>query len=140
MHQRREYQNQLKSPIRLSYIIPCALFVSLVEIRETQTTSEYEKQNHFRKSISFSISLQVSEDGKSLNVVTFEPQHNHPFSEETYKHLPRQRAINLETLEQVKHDLQIQGNAKLIQRKVERNAEKKCNVKGYFKHQAKNEI
>ena len=66
----------------------------------------------FRKNCPFSISLQVSKDGKSLNVGTFEPQHNHPFSEETYKHLPRQRAINLETLEQVKHDLQIQGNAK----------------------------
>ena len=66
----------------------------------------------------------MSEDGKSLNVVTFEPQHNHPFSEETYKHLPRQRAINLETLEQVKHDLQIQGNTKLIQRRLRETLEK----------------
>ena len=38
--------------------------------------------------------------------------------------MPRQRAINLETLEQMKRDLQIQGNAKLIQRKVERNTGK----------------
>ena len=74
------------------------------------------KQNtkSFRKKYSLSISLQVSEDEKSLNVVTFEPQHNHPFCEQTYKHLPRQRSINVDTLEQMKHDLQIQGNAKLI--------------------------
>ena len=58
-----------------------------------------------------------------------EPQHNHPFSEETYKHLPQQRVINLETLEQVKHDLQIQGNGKLIQRKVERNTGKNITLK-----------
>ena len=67
------------------------------------------KTKSFWKSYPFSISLQVSEDGKSLNVVTFEPQHSHAFCEQTYKYLPRQKASNLETLEQVKRDLQIQG-------------------------------
>ena len=103
------------------------MLVSLVEI--TNNVRIRKKTKSFRKNCPFSISLRVSEDGKSLNVVIFEPQHNHPFSEETYKHLPRQRAINLETIEQVKRNLQIQGNAKLIQRKVERNTGKNVTLK-----------
>ena len=49
--------------------------------------------------------------------------------EQTYKHLSRQRTPKLETWKQVKHDLTTQGNAKLIQRKVERSIGKKITLK-----------
>src|SRR6218665_1829560 len=71
------------------------------------------------------IRLILSDDGQSLDVVEMNENHsNHPISRELFWHLPQQRRLDPEDLEQAKMLISVRANAKLMQQHLQNSSGK----------------
>ncbi|XP_028417228.1 uncharacterized protein LOC114541513 [Dendronephthya gigantea] len=68
-------------------------------------------QSTFRKGCPMQVKLRVSKDGNFLEVVVLNETHNHECDEVSFKHFPKQRRLNEETVNETN---------KLLKMKLER--------------------
>ena len=89
------------------------MHVSLQENLAKKVNREKETKR-FWQSCPFQIYLSASEDGNALEVTRMNLSHNHKVSKELYQSLPRQRSLPLELLEEVKSNIKLKTNDKLL--------------------------
>lgn len=63
----------------------------------------------------FFIQIRCSPDGQTLMIKSIIDEHNHEISQKTFVHLPRQRRLDKDTLEQTKNMLNVKANKKMVQ-------------------------
>ena len=77
----------------------------------------------------FEIFLELSQHNQSLEVLRLKDTHNHMVTRELYEHLPKQRALPQDFLNEVKEAITLKVNSKLLQQKIEASSGKKITLK-----------
>ena len=83
----------------------------------------------FRCGCPFEIFLDLSQDNQSLEVLRFKDTHNHMVTRELYEHLPKQRALPQDFMNEVKEAITLKANSKLLQQKIEAFSGKNITLK-----------
>ena len=83
----------------------------------------------FRCGCPFEIFLKLSQDNQSLEVLRFKDTQNHMVTRELYKHLPKQRALPQDLMNEVKEAITLNANSKLLQQKIDVSSGRKFTLK-----------
>jgi zinc finger SWIM domain-containing protein 3 len=73
----------------------------------------------FKRGCPFEVYLALSSDGATLDVLKISETHNHPLSEDVYRHLPRQRRLTGSLKEEAKNAVRLKANSKLLQQEIQ---------------------
>uniref|UniRef100_A0A1X7VRL7 ZSWIM1/3 RNaseH-like domain-containing protein n=1 Tax=Amphimedon queenslandica TaxID=400682 RepID=A0A1X7VRL7_AMPQE len=82
------------------------------------TEAENIIHKYILKYCPFQIKLRLSPDGNKLVIQDIFGQHNHSLSSDVFRHMPKQRRLDKDTMESTSHVLSFKANKKMVQNHV----------------------